>query len=383
MFLSLLSSLFRTLPALAALLLAACAGAPEANAPLTLRPAAFSELPGWEADDQAAALAAFGKSCTALAKKAPDAPMGPPQAGTAGDWQQICAALPAGPVAPAQARAWFEAHFTPWLASAGGQEEGLFTGYYEASLRGARTRHGPYQVPLRARPADLVMVDLGEFRPALKGERIAGRVKDGRLRPYEARAEIAAGKLPPGQDVPLLWVDDPVEAFFLEIQGSGRVLLDDGSTVRVGYDGQNGQLYYAVGRELVKRGVYTREEVSMQAIRAWMEAHPQETPELMNLNKSYVFFRELPGEGPLGAQGVALTPGRSLAIDRTQLPYGIPLYVDAAPEVRQLMVAQDTGGAIRGAVRGDVFFGYGPAAEDKAGRMKQPGRYWLLLPRQK
>jgi membrane-bound lytic murein transglycosylase A len=225
------------------------------------------------------------------------------------------------------------------------------------------------------------MVDLGEFRPELKGQRIAGRVADGRLRPYEERAKIVAGKLPAGQDVPLLWVDDPVDAFFLEIQGSGRVLLDDGSTVRVGFDGQNGQVYYAVGRELVKRGLYTKDEVSMQTIRAFMAAHPGEAQELMNLNKSYVFFKTLEGDGPIGGQGAPLTPGRSLAIDHGKLPYGVPVYVDAAPELRQLMVTQDTGGAITGAVRGDVFFGYGKQAEERAGKMKARGKYWLLLPK--
>jgi membrane-bound lytic murein transglycosylase A len=241
-------------------------------------------------------------------------------------------------------------------------------------------------VPLYRKPDDLVMVDLGEFRENLKGERIAGRVIDGRLRPYEDRTRIEGGALK-GRDLEMVWVDDPVDAFFLHIQGSGRITLEDGSVMRVGYAGQNGHPYIAVGRELIARGVLTKENVSMQSIREWLHANPGEASGLMNKNPSFVFFRPLDGEGPLGAQGVALTPGRSLAVDRSFVPYGLPVWLDAqdpldgAARVRRLMVAQDTGGAIRGPVRGDVFWGHGADAELRAGRMKSPGRYYLLIPR--
>ena len=188
-------------------------------------------------------------------------------------------------------------------------------------------------------------------------------------------------------DKPLLWVDSAVAAFFLQIQGSGAVTLPDGQVVRVGYDGQNGHPYYAIGKELVKRGYLAKENVSMQSIQAWLEKNPVEGREIMRLNKSYVFFRVLEKDGAIGGEGLPLTAGRSLAIDRSIIPYGLPVYVDLEapvteqPRIQRLMVAQDTGGAIIGPVRGDVFWGYGPEAEHNAGLMKSRGRYWFLMPR--
>ncbi|PNW60305.1 UNVERIFIED_CONTAM: hypothetical protein BEN50_26175, partial [Euhalothece sp. KZN 001] len=267
----------------------------------------------------------------------------------------------------------------------GKEDTGLFTGYYEASLKGARERGGAYQYPLRALPDDLVMVDLGAFRDDLKGRRIAGRVRGSRLHPYESRADITKGALPADQDQALVWVDDPVDAFFLHIQGSGRVMLDDDTAMRVGYAGQNGHPYYAIGRELIRRGELDKDEVSLQSIRSWLRQNPDGAWDVMFTNASYVFFRELEGAGPIGGGGLPLTPGRSLAIDPTRIPYGTPLWVDidhpdekAAP-IRRLMVAQDTGGAIRGAIRGDVFWGHGDRGEYYGGKMKSDGRYWLLL----
>ena len=224
------------------------------------------------------------------------------------------------------------------------------------------------------------MVELGLFRPAWRGERIAGRVVDGRLKPYDGRAEIERGALD-RYHLAFLWVDDPVAAFFLQIQGSGRVRLPDGSIVRVGYDGQNGQPYVAIGKLLVERGVLAKEAVSMQAIRAWITAHPEAGKALMAENPSYVFFREVTGDGPIGSEGVVLTPGRSLAVDRSFVPLGVPVFLDAGPGLQRLMVAQDTGGAIRGPVRGDVFWGAGAEAETRAGAMRARGVYYLLLPK--
>lgn len=374
-----------------ALVLSSCAlfkEEKEAPVLLVLKPAAFRDLPGWDRDDQAAAMAAFKKSCTRILKKDPAAAFGP-IGGIYAQWQPLCDQAQGLPDQnPDQARRFFEQNFTPWLATADGrEEEGLFTGYYEASLRGSRTRQGPYQTPLHLRPDDLVMVDLGEFREELKGQRIAGRVKSGHLKPYEDRAAIVAGKMPRSEELSLIWVDDPVDAFFLHIQGSGHVDLDDGTALRVGYDGQNGYPYYAIGRELVKREIMSKDEVSMQTIRQWLEAHPDQAQDFMNLNKSYIFFRALEEDSPLGGEGVPLTAGRSLAIDRTKLAYGLPLWVDikepaaGVGKLQRLMVAQDTGGAITGAVRGDFFWGYGPQAEEVAGVMKAQGRYWVLLPR--
>jgi membrane-bound lytic murein transglycosylase A len=307
--------------------------------------------------------------------------------GSAGRWQAICReAAAAKPADAAAARRFFEDRFRPWRAANGDEAEGLFTGYYEPELRGSRTRQGPYTIPLMKRPPDLVTVDLGAFRDSLKGERIAGRIVDGALRPYADRAAIETGALD-GRGLELLWVDDPVAAFFLHIQGSGRVVLPDGGAVRVGYAAQNGHRYFAVGRDLIERGAVAKEDMSLQAIRDWMRANPDEAPALMRRNPSYVFFRELSGEGPIGAQGAPLTPGRSLAVDPRFVPYGVPVWLDADHPltddrpIRRLLVAQDTGGAIRGPVRGDLFWGAGAEAEAAAGRMKSRGGYYLLLPK--
>ncbi|MBK8971354.1 MAG: murein transglycosylase A [Hahellaceae bacterium] len=355
---------------------------------LRLKPATFTDLPGWQQDNLAAFAPAFQRSCERMSRKPMEARLGAlPEAGTYQDWQRACQAfLALSTHDQTSVRAWAEAYMTPFEVRSGQDPNGLFTGYYEASLNGSRTPHSPYLTPLHTRPEDLVMVNLGEFRSELKGQRIAGRVTEGMLRPYETREAIVTGHWP-HQDKALVWVDDPVDAFFLQIQGSGVVQLDDGQQMRVGYDGQNGHPYFAIGRELIKRGAMTAETVSMQAIRAWLTQHPDQADEIMNTNPSYVFFREIKRDGAVGGEGVVLTPGRSLAIDHTQLAYGLPLWADIAPPVpshprlQRLMVAQDTGGAIRGAVRGDVFWGFGDEAEHLAGHMKSSGRYWVLLPR--
>lgn len=367
---------------------------PAPKAALKLENAAFADLTGWAADDHLAALRAFDKSCARLLKAdATKTITVADRTMTVQDWQKICAARPDPVTATAAAaRAYFEQNFTPVMATADGRADGLFTGYYEASLRGSYARTGAYQVPLRRRPDDLVEVNLGDFRPDWKGQRIAGRVRDGKLKPYEDRAAIVAGKLPAGSDNPIVYVDSAVDAFFLQIQGSGIVTLPDGSTVRLGYDGQNGHPYVAIGKKLVETGAMTKEQVSMQSIRAWLAAHPDQAVAMMNANPSYVFFRTLDdidaSSGPLGGEGVSLTPGRSLAVDRTIIPYGLPIWlaadhpVDGGSKIHRLVIAQDTGGAITGPVRGDLFWGYGPEAEHAAGLMKSNGRYWFLLPKQ-
>jgi len=302
--------------------------------------------------------------------------------GTVGDWRSACDALTGLPEGDLQAaRAAFEAHFAVWRASDIAPDDDLFTGYYEPELHGARVRDATYDTPVYPRPEDLVLVDLGDFRESLKGERIAGRMQGFRLKPYHSRADIEAGVLD-GEVEPILWLDDPIDSFFLHIQGSGLVRLDDGTLTRVGYDGHNGHIYFAIGRYLISAGHVAREDMSMQAIRAWLEANPDQMSAVMNRNPSYIFFRELTGDGPIGAQGVALTAGRSLAVDRTRHALGVPVWVDIdyGEGLRRLMVAQDTGGAIRGPVRGDFFWGSGDAAGEMAGAMAAKGRKWLLLP---
>lgn len=355
---------------------------------LQIKAVTYDDLPNWGADDYQRIVPALVRSCTRILKQSPDKTFGPlEEAGTYDAWHKACEnfALVATEDS-AGIQKFFEENFQPYQILEGEEEYGLFTGYYEASLKGSRTRSDVYKYPLHKRPDDLVMVNLGDFRDELKGQRIAGRVEGGNLKPYETREQIVAGNWPHNDEV-LVWVDNAVDAFFLQIQGSGIVDLDDGGTMRVGYAGQNGHVYYAIGRELIKREQLTSENVSMQSIRAWLEANPEQADEIMNTNASYVFFQELTGEGPMGGEGVALTAERSLAIDRSKLPYGMPLWVDinppkeGEPHLTQIMMAQDTGGAIRGAVRGDVFWGYGERAEYLAGHMKSQGRYWALLPK--
>jgi len=365
----------------------ACASPPKEDKPpqLSLKEASFSNLPGWGSDDFETLVPAFKKSCERILKGPADKKLGAlQQSGTYGDWQPACRSFLN--VQPQNLKTFFEHRFIPYEVQSDGKTEGLFTGYYEASLKGSRIRTGPYQTPLYKRPDDLVMVQLGEFREDLKGRRIAGRVKNGKLTPYENRTDIVNGKWPHNDEV-LIWVDDPIDAFFVQIQGSGIAEFNDGSAMRIGYAGQNGHVYYAIGRELIKRGEIEKDTVSLQSIRAWLEANPNQADEIMNTNASYVFFQELTNEGPKGGEGITLTAGRSLAVDRSLLSYGMPLWADieepvkGAGKIRRMMVAQDTGGAIRGPVRGDVFWGYGARAETLAGPMKSKGRYWILLPK--
>jgi membrane-bound lytic murein transglycosylase A len=368
-------------------LLSGCAlpPAPPKPARLILQPAAFDTLSGWNEDHVAAAIPALLKSCARRLTQPATARVGPEGiAGTVADWRLPCAAAGAVPAGDNEAaRHYFQVWFEPWLATNNGMADGLFTGYYEPLLDGARHQGGANQTPLLRRPADLVMVQLGLFRPEWRGERIAGRVVGGNLLPYPTRAEIERGALDSDR-LALYWVADPVDAFFLEVQGSGHVRLPDGTLVSLGYDGQNGRPYVSIGKLLIERGELTKEQVSLDAIKQWIRAHPQQGKALLDDNPSYVFFREIKGATPIGAEGAVLTAGRSLAVDRAFLPLGIPVWLDLQNNneaLRRLVIAQDTGGAIRGPVRGDLYWGSGREAERAAGGMKARGRYFLLLPK--
>jgi membrane-bound lytic murein transglycosylase A len=356
---------------------------------LTLEKSSFDQLPGWNNDAQGEAVIALQRSCAPIMKKDRNDNLGVGDfAGTAAAWQGICQDLAdAVPLTDIEARAFFQAHFTPYEMQGGNGPEGLFTGYYEPTLHGSYRKHGHYTVPIYGRPNDLVTVNLGEFKPGLEGEHIVGRVdKDKDLVPYYDREEIEDGALKK-QHKEIVWVDNAVDAFFLHVQGSGRIEMDNGKTLRVGYAAENGQTYTAIGRALVARGALDKSDVSMQSIRDWLEQNPDDAADVMDINASYIFFRKLKGDdGPLGAEGVPLTPRRSLAVDRKVVPYGVPIWLDAedpdgAENMQQLMVAQDTGGAIVGAVRGDFFWGAGDEAAHKAGLMKSKGRAWVLLPK--
>lgn len=382
-------------------------------APPLLRPVPFDELPGWTADAHAEILPALQASCAALRPMRPEAPLGGQgeaalRAGAPAAWIGICAelrllerALPRPPAAGTgrayerrvaawaaarhrAVRGFIEARFEPFAAGSG-----IMTGYYEPILRGARAADETFRTPLHARPPELVEAPVNG-NPL---RRRYGMMQDGRIEPFHDRAAIEGGALA-GRGLELVWVDDPADAFFLHIQGSGRVVLPDGQVLRIGYAGQNGRGYVSIGRVLIDRGEIPREQMSMQALRAWIAAAGHErATELLNANPSYVFFRVVDGlapeQGPIGAMGVPLTPRRSVAVDRAFIPLGLPMWVsvrdpaarrDAPPE-RRLVVAQDTGGAIRGPARTDFFWGWGPEAGERAGRMRDEAEVFLLLPR--
>lgn len=304
-------------------------------------------------------------------------------------WGQVCQAAAQLEYADEDAvRDFFESNFMPWmLRNADGSGTGLITGYYEPKLHGSRTPSPRYRYPIYGVPDDLLIIDLASIHPELKHMRLRGRLEGRRVVPYYSRAEIEHGHAPQGKE--LFWVDDPIGLFFLHVQGSGRIELPDGTLVKVGYADQNGHPYRSIGRRLIDMGELSPDEVSLQSIRQWARAHPERIGELLSANPSYVFFRELPDRypGPVGALGVPLTAGYSLAVDRAFIPLGAPVYLSTSwPNEQQhplnrLMIAQDTGGAIRGSIRADFFWGFGEQAGRLAGSMKQPGSLWLLLPK--
>lgn len=364
---------------LLAALLAACA-------PTYPRDFGFADLPGWATDRHAEALPALRASCTAISPLPPMRELGGtgPTLATAEALRPACTELATLPPGDAAARAFLERRFRPVALG-----QGTLTGYFEPELRGSTTRSDRFATPLHARPPELVEADLGTFLPDLRGRRVAGIVRDGRLHPFADRSTISAGALA-GRGLELAWVDDPADAFFLHIQGSGRVALAEGGVLRLGYGGWNGFPYVAIGRFLIEDGILTRDQVSMQAIRAWMDtAGPEAAAALMARNPSYIFFRRLdlpPEAGPIGTLGAPLTPMRSIAVDRTQVPLGLPVWVVGqdpltAQPLRRLTIAQDTGGAIRGPARADLFTGWGPDAANRAGRLRDPAALFLLLPR--
>jgi membrane-bound lytic murein transglycosylase A len=350
-----------------------CPPAPAATV-ARYEPVGFADIPGWRGAPVAASVRAFVAGC---ARAAPGDPMQPAC--------ETARALPAGD--EAAARTFFETAFAAYAVVApDGARDGLVTGYYEPVLHGSRTRNVLHTQPVYGVPPDLVVVDLVEQYPELRGMRLRGRLDGRRLRPYYSRGEIEQSNGGFGAPV-IAWVADPVELFFLQIQGSGQIQLDSGERIRVGFADQNGYPYRSLGRHLVERGELPLEHASMQGIKAWAAANPQLLQEALNHNASYVFFRERPPlDGPLGALGVPLEAGYSIAVDPRHVPLGAPVFLattyplSEAP-LERLAMAQDTGGAIRGAVRADLFWGSGPEAGELAGRMRQSGRLWILWPR--
>lgn len=373
---------------LGCLILCGCAVQPRVCPPAALvpavphaqyEPARWSDLPGWSADEMKDAWPAFLESCDVLAQRA--------------EWAMPCdAARAAHPVTSQDVRTFFERYFAPYgiVEQAGMREDryGLITGYFEPLLHGARAPSAEFDTPLYSPPPDLLTVDLSSVYPELKGKRVRARLEGNKIVPYYSRADLDRDPSLKGHEI--VWVDDPLAALFLEIQGSGRVELPNGETIRLHYADENGYPYRSIGRYLVDHGELKPDEATMLGIRLWARSHPSRVPALLDADPSVVFFREEPlGDpslGPNGSLGVPLTPGRSIAVDPAFVPLGAPVFLattfpDSAATLQRLVVAQDTGGAIRGPVRADLFWGTGAEAAGEAGEMRQSGRLWLVWPK--
>ncbi|QOJ20552.1 MAG: murein transglycosylase A [Gammaproteobacteria bacterium] len=351
---------------------------PPPEKPLTKsvhKPVQWSALTGWKQDDLQPAWQAFLKSCTVLSKQPA--------------WKETCRLAAVQKKTDNTAlRNFFETYFTPYqIVNTDNSEEGLITGYYEPLLKGSRKPSSRYRYPVYAAPDDLLTIELGAAYPELKDLRLRGRLNGRKVVPYHSRADIMSNpKLLNGYE--LLWVEDEVELFFLHVQGSGRIVLDSGEAMKIGFADQNGYPYNSIGKLLVERGELPLEKASMQGIKQWGQQNPKKLPELLQQNARYVFFRELPSDlsGPIGALGVPLTAGRSIAIDPLSIPQGAPVFLattwpNSNKPLNRLMVAQDVGSAIKGGIRADFFWGFGHEAGNQAGKMKQRGKLWVLMPR--
>lgn len=366
-------------------LLAACTTTPPekptkpGEVKLSLKPVDYAQLPAMPEENWQPALAAFKESCEKMASRP--------------GWEEVCAKAKFLPLN--QAKTFFSAYFTPYQAIAetvdqsgtvSVSDSGKMTGYYEPILYGSRKKKTPYVYPLHTMPSDLITVDLAEIYPQLKGMRLRGQIEGNRLVPYDSRAQLAKRNL---DKYAIAWVEDPVAAFFLQVQGSGRIVLPDGSYMRVGYGDVNGHPYRGIGNYLVRQGYLKSHELSMQSIQAWAKKNPKKVQAVLNQNPSYVFFIERkdqdPNEGPIGAQGVPLTEKGSVAVDRRYYQLGWPIVVDVEqsnPDMKftRAVVAQDTGGAIKGPIRFDFYWGSGDEAALAAGRQNSQVKAWVLLP---
>jgi membrane-bound lytic murein transglycosylase A len=377
-------STWRLLTLLPALALAACVSPKRITADtaptVQFEPVSFSKLPGWRGDDVLAAWPAIISTCNVLGARA--------------EWRSFCGAVVA--TSPGDAgfvRGFLEQHLQPykvWRVTGHRREKtGLVTGYFEPLIHGSRTRDAKYATPLYRRPDDLLVVDLSSVIPELKGKRVRGRLEGNKVVPYYSRGQTREAAGLAGHEI--VWIDNALDAFLLEVQGSGRVQLDTGETIRLQYEDQNGHPYRSIGRYLADQGVMTIDQVNMPAIRNWLAANPHRVNEVLDSNPSVVFFNEAPladpNVGPKGAQGLPLTAGRSIAVDPKFLPLGAPMFLSTTQPgsgelpLQRLVVAQDTGGAIRGPIRADLFFGFGTEAGAQAGMMKHDGEMWVLWPK--
>ena len=347
----------------------------------------IDSLPGWNNDKVLNAFPALQKSCHSILKKLNRRQSSKKKLKKHLSWQNVCDQITTNTFGEGSFRKFLKSKFNAYQIRYRGSDEGLFTGYYEPTLDGSLKLSREYKTPIYPKPTDLIHVNLGEWQESLNNSHILGRVVGNKLKPYFSRSDISKGALD-REITPILWLKSEIDAFFLHIQGSGRVVLPDGEVYRLGYAGKNGRKYYPIGRYLLEIGAIPKENISMQSIKKWLRENPGKKKDVMNMNPSYVFFRKLNGkDGPIGAQGVVLTSGRSLAVDRHYSKLGAPVWLSAnfedeeGKKLQRLMVAQDTGGAIKGPIRGDVFWGSGKIAERLAGIMKAKGSMYVFYPK--
>ena len=382
--------LFVALPIVGALWLAS------GEAKLSFREIRFSDLEGWAEDGPGRAFEAFLKSCATLSGNS-SRPV--PEYFEASEYHDaftgVCVLAEAGKdrfsKSNQAARTFFENNFTPYRLKVGWKSKGRLTGYYEPLLEASLTPHPDYPVPLHGNPGDQITIDLGKFRDNLEGTTFVGRLEGRKVIPYYTRKEILDGALE-GRGLEILWVKDPFSAYNIQIQGSGRARLPDGTFIGIGYAGKNGHANTLAGRVLVTEGYMEKDQVSLQSIKKWLEQNPDKLEYILNKNASYVFFHLLEeGDGPFGSAGATLTVERSIAVDPAYIPLGLPVWISgSAPDpgnptgdpvrFQRLFIAQDTGGVIKGELRADIFYGFGERAEVIAGHMNNQGAFTLLLP---
>ncbi len=360
---------------------------------LILIKSSFSHLPNWETGDETQAFNAFRLSCQEILKRDPQNPYSKlTQSGNNRQWQTIC--LAANNITATNAintKQFFEQWFVPYYVFNNFNPHGLFTGYYLPLLHASHTKDQNYTTPIYAVPHDLIKINLGLFNPLFSGKYIVGQLKNNTLMPYPDRAAINNGAIQANTDV-IAWANNPIDVFFAQIQGSAIIELPNHQQLLIGYDADNGHQYTAIGEVLLENNYLSKQDISLQSIRAWLMQHPTQINDILNHDKSYVFFKVIGSGGPTGKEGVQLTPKGSLAIDNNYIPLGVPIWLNTGiPQINsnqlkpfnQLLIAQDVGGAIKGIVRGDIYWGAGDEAAFIAGHMKSPGKYWMLLPKAK
>ncbi|MEA3497556.1 MAG: MltA domain-containing protein [Campylobacterota bacterium] len=330
-----------------------------------LQKASWEDLDGYESDDLNLALDVFKKDCAGSKKYK--------------NLKNVCHLSKN----KQDANKFFKTNFTPYkLISDDNKDSGLITGYYEPLLFGSLTKTEKYQHPIYATPKDLLTIDLSKVYPELKKYRLRGKLVGNRIIAYETREELEQGKNKNLE--PICYVDDKIDLFFLQIQGSGKVQLENGTILNIGYGQQNGRKYYSIGRKLIELGIIDKKDISLQTIKRWLKENPNKIDEILNLNNSYIFFRNSE-KSATGSLGIELVANRNLAVDRSYIPLGFPVFINTTnpinnKEINQLMVAADTGGAIKGEIRADFFFGNGKMAEELAGKMKQTGKLYIFIP---